>query len=637
MGPGAFWGVEAWHYTRDYDFSAVNCTKYIFEWGECCRNSSILNIAANSSVSVRTDTLNLSLGCNNSPQWRTHPPFVARNSYTNYYDLGASDADGDSLVYSLAQVNQQFNTPTPYLPGYTVAQPFGPSWSINLDSETGLLEIIPQPGNVLATAIAIDCEEYRNGVKIGTTRLDFQITVGSFGPWVNQMPIIGNPSNFQNCAMINSEIVVAAGTTGSFDIDATDPDLDACYLSWLPTLPNVTVTDTFGVGPDSVLALHPFIRVSIAAPASFGTDNLTITAIDTFTQTNNMSVSPLVIRYGSPGLVWPGDTDNDLIANAFDLLPIGLAFGDTGPLRTGGTNAWIGQACTPWQDTITGGIDKKFADSNGDGTVNADDTLAITLNYGMVHTKARNPVARGATVDPVLTMTLPTSANVGDTIEVPILLGDMAVPANNVYGYAFTIQYNSAVIDSTTFYIEWDNSWLGNTSNSLDLYNNDTLGAFCDAGQVRKDHQPVSGYGEVARAHFVIIDNIDGRMMALDSADLELQFTAVKVIGDLGDEIPVDASGDTMTVYMVGGINPTHPLSNIHIGPNPAHDLLSIFAKAQFIQSVELIDIQGRSMQTWNPNSADRFNFNVGSFSKGIYFVKVQTEQETIVRKVVIE
>ena len=630
-------GIEEWHYTRDYDFSGLNCTKFILKWGECCRNSSLTNIPSSSAAGIIADTIKLSLGCNSSPQWRRPPPFVVFSNHDNYFDLGAFDTDGDSLAFKLTNVLNDAYNPIPYNPGHSALQPLGPNWNLTLDEKTGLIGFHPISGSPVTAAVAVMVEEFRNGQKIGASRVDFQVVSQNSTLCTTQMPIISNPFGFQNCAFINGEIVVAPGTTGCFELLGHDPDLNSLILTWLPTLPNVVVTDTFGLGPDSVSGLRPYIRVCITAPASFGTDELTITAIDTNCQTNNMSVAPFTLRYGAPGLVWPGDADNDLVANAVDLLPIGLAFGSTGTARGGASNAWFGQLSAPWQDTITGAIDKKFIDCNGDGTINADDTLAIVLNYGLVHSKSNEAVARGTVVDPPLLLQMPQSANVGDTIEVPIILGTASVNANNIYGYSFTIQYNSSVIDSASFYIEWNNSWLGNSSNSLDLYRNDSLNSACDASQVRTNHSPVSGFGEVARAHFVIIDNIDGKRQELDSADLELNFSFVKVIGSQGETIQVDASGDTMTIYMVGNISSPISNANIDLAPNPASSQIKINANGQLIQNLELTDIRGIRLYSLQKPNETQIQMDVTQFPKGIYFLKVETEGNFVVKKIVLE
>ena len=42
--------------------------------------------------------------------------------------------------------------------------------------------------------------------------------------------------------------------------------------------------------------------------------------------------------------VWPGDANSDLTCNLYDLLPIGLAYNASGPVRAGASTAWTAQA-----------------------------------------------------------------------------------------------------------------------------------------------------------------------------------------------------------------------------------------------------------------------------------------------------
>ena len=84
--------------------------------------------------------------------------------------------------------------------------------------------------------------------------------------------------------------------------------------------------------------------------------------------------------------VWPGDTDTNKVVNNFDLLNIGLAFDSVGPSRFGGSLSWIGQAVEDWsQSTPNTNVNFKHADTDGNGMVNSDDTLAISQNWGLMH------------------------------------------------------------------------------------------------------------------------------------------------------------------------------------------------------------------------------------------------------------
>ena len=80
---------------------------------------------------------------------------------------------GDSLDYQLTTARQS-SGPCPYLNGNTPLSPF-PNSSITLDNQTGLFTFTPtQVGNYV---IAVETREYRNGVLIGSSTRDHQITV----------------------------------------------------------------------------------------------------------------------------------------------------------------------------------------------------------------------------------------------------------------------------------------------------------------------------------------------------------------------------------------------------------------------------------------------------------------------------
>jgi hypothetical protein len=78
--------------------------------------------------------------------------------------------------------------------------------------------------------------------------------------------------------------------------------------------------------------------------------------------------------------VWPGDTNNDGIVNAMDILPLGLHWNKTGSARPNGSCDWVGQPAMPWTP-----LEVTYADAKGDGKVEAADVLCIGLNWGKTH------------------------------------------------------------------------------------------------------------------------------------------------------------------------------------------------------------------------------------------------------------
>lgn len=645
---GAYPGVRDYHFTSDYNFGGVSCTKYQFSWNECCRNGSNTSIqnAMTAGSTVVTDTLNLSIvGCNSSPVWHNAPPRIAtalRSS--NFFDLGATDPDGDSLAYSLETPLDGSGNPIVYNLGYNWWNPMGPNWMHTFNEENGLLWIVPNAGANIIASIGVRVTEYRNGQRIGSVLREFEILGSTTFP-ANLLPAISLPTNPVGARVIGGQIIVPPGGSFCVDFNATDPNTgDATQLSWMSDLPGAAFTDTFGIGPDTVMAVGLWARLCWTAPTSIAAPTgkrFWITAIDTTSQLNNMVAAWYDVRLGDTSLVWPGDADNNLVADAFDLLPIGVNYGNVGTMRSTITNAWAGQVSSPWTwgTPIPGIVDEMFSDCNGDSLVDDNDTLAITLNYGLTHLKANLPVARGTTVDPPFRLVLPDSASVGDTISAPIILGDNSVPAANIYGWAFKLHYDASLIDSSTFWIDFNGSWLANGSTTLDMSRNHPTLSICDAAQVRTNHASASGMGQVATAHFVIIDNIDGKRATLDSASLNVFFTDVKVIGIDGLAMPVDAQQDSMTVYdrTTETPLPIAPDAFVQIYPNPAQDRLTIAATGTEIEEIELISLQGQLLFRQTEIHKAKFPMSLHGFAPGMYFARIQTKSGMTVQRIVIE
>jgi len=88
-------------------------------------------------------------------------------------------------------------------------------------------------------------------------------------------------------------------------------------------------------------------------------------------------------------LVFPGNFDNDAIADGKDLLYWGVAYGYTGPARTNATTDWIPQYNDEDWLTSINGVNSKHQDANGDGVVNMLDFEILEANYN--ETYGNNP------------------------------------------------------------------------------------------------------------------------------------------------------------------------------------------------------------------------------------------------------
>src|SRR5690606_34659222 len=137
-------------------------------------------------------------------------------------------------------------------------------------------------------------------------------------------------------------------------------------------------------------------------------------------------------------LVWPGDANDDLIANIFDIFPIAIHYGASEYARDSISNLWIGHNCQPWNISIYNGSNLAHADCNGDGDINWDDFNAIILNYGLTHVRSQGTNSRSG--EPVLALIPDKSIYIpGETVTIEIQTGDATNPVNELYGVALML------------------------------------------------------------------------------------------------------------------------------------------------------------------------------------------------------
>lgn len=167
---------------------------YYVAWERCCRNNSIDNI-----VLVAPNTVGQTYYLEFPPVEKDGVPFVNSsptglaplNDYacvgTEYTaDFSSVDADGDELVYKLVTPLDSSTkdalpdvTPAPYplVPwkaGFSENMIIPGTPPLKIDPK-GVLTVTPTKLGLFVFSVL--CEEYRNGVKIGETRRDFQLLV----------------------------------------------------------------------------------------------------------------------------------------------------------------------------------------------------------------------------------------------------------------------------------------------------------------------------------------------------------------------------------------------------------------------------------------------------------------------------
>jgi hypothetical protein len=350
------------------------------------------------------------------------------------------------------------------------------------------------------------------------------------------------------------------------------------------------------------------------------------------------TVYVLVQNCASPDTVWPGDADDNRLVDNNDLLTIGLGYDSTGPVRTIQGNVWQADAAADWAHSFTiyaPAVNFNHADCNGDGIIDANDTVAILANFGDIHSKTNNlpRQARNGVSAFELRFSQDTTLN-NDTLTTDIYLGNAAMPCSNVYGVAFTFNYDPLVIDTGAMSFAFVSSWLGNNTNSININRNFTTGQV-KAAITGTNHIPRGGSGLVAVFTAVITTgNINGKTMSYYP---NLNYISdITAIDQYGNPVALDGAVDSDYVgFFVDGITDVSRATAVTIYPNPAATLARISASAA-ITSVSITDMIGDHVMTLPVSSQKSETIDISQLAPGVYIVHVAAGSSTTTAKLIV-
>ena len=199
-----------------YEFEVqlpVSSETYTLTYQRCCRNSEIDNLVNPASIGstyfIRINE-EAQLRCNDSPVFNIDPPIAICVNEEFQIDMGATEDDGDSLVYKFCNpvvgggtdgisgssqtattfddVIPEIESPFPYdpavfrLPQFSLANQLGQGSELTIDPQTGLLEGLPIFRGIFVLGVCIE-EWSRDSVPIllSETKREFQLSVNLCG------------------------------------------------------------------------------------------------------------------------------------------------------------------------------------------------------------------------------------------------------------------------------------------------------------------------------------------------------------------------------------------------------------------------------------------------------------------------
>ena len=323
--------------------------------------------------------------------------------------------------------------------------------------------------------------------------------------------------------------------------------------------------------------------------------------------------------------VWPGDTNHDLITDNFDVLNLGIFYQYSLWIRPGATNNYSPQYCMDSQYRTVDSVNIKHVDCNGDGFIYDDDTVAIFQNYSQTHpARFSAPTDSSSSVAPNIYFAIPPSITPGSTIAVAIDLGTVANQANNIYGIAFTVNYDTSAVVAGSVSVDYSLSWLVSPGNYLHIEKIFSSNGQVDVGMVRDDFSSVTSNGTIARLIFTVKNNANGFF--------PLSFSHLRMITADGTIIPVNPVASSMYV----GMESLQLNNNFSVFPNPANEKTNIvFSKIPEPNSFFTITNAAGEIILSQVITSGHAEIDLSGFSPGMYFVNVSDENGVSVCKLV--
>ncbi len=586
-------------------------TDYTFNCNDIGYNN--LSLYFYDSLTNLTDTCDILIQvsdsngvCNGAPSIN----YVIQGSATNASSCNSCDG--------IFVINSVLDTIT----SQAAPQPYSYLWSNNSNNGPTIIGMCPNQlytvtvtdinGIQYIESITVGCNGSSAGSCVDTTLIDPNLTcTGIF------LPVCGcNGQTYVNACIAENQFGISNWTNGicgssAININGSVTPANSCDI--INCTGSIILNPSGGVPPYNYAWSSP-ITGSTASGLCSGIYYVTVSD-----SVNNVAISTMTV--GTAGCVWPGDTDDNTIANNFDLLSIGLAFSDTGSIRLDSSITWSAHVAQDWTiPSINGLPNHKYIDCNGDGIINTNDITAIQQNYGSSYYRSS-----GSLWGPIPFYLQSVISNPGDTVSLPLILGDSINPVNNAYGLAFTINYDPTLIHPGSITINFDSSWLGN--DLMDIQKNFGSSGSLDVAVSRKNQLSISGFGDIARVDFTIKDDMIIGKVNNPGNNLAAAFgiTNIRLIDEQNNETGTNPQTGLVTIITGTGINNINNDLNIKLFPNPAREILHIISKEAEVQSIRLYTATGQLVQSIDSPSPENNRINTSELSGGIYFISIQT------------
>ena len=351
-------------------------------------------------------------------------------------------------------------------------------------------------------------------------------------------------------------------------------------------------------------------------------------------------------------VMYPGDTNNDGVANYLDLLPIGIAFGVEGEPRPGASENWFAQPFFQWdyQLPTTPWVNGGYINANGDAIIDTLDLDAIIANYDLVQDTAMpipwlHELPCFTCPPPELLITYDKdSVKVNEPFQafisvqypgpIPIEQGALGVAMELSYDPDLVVEEAVEVIPNTD-----EGALMFVTATSVDAfgYRLPAPGRMQISAAGRGQNAFFKESTLVATASFIVIDDIQ-RDTVFRSFKLEVEdLLFLNVFEELLN--PIILNQDSVVLYQpLDPVSEPSLSSRLDVYPNPAGEWIRV-QSSRFIDLtyMRLWNAQGMLVREIIPAAGREWTIPLEGIPGGVYWLETGQNGEPGVNKILIQ
>ncbi|NNE29910.1 MAG: T9SS type A sorting domain-containing protein [Saprospiraceae bacterium] len=417
-------------------------------------------------------------------------------------------------------------------------------------------------------------------------------------------------SDDNNCPFVTEDFILDTGIAALAD---TAIHCDGQSISLSVEAPNAVI---YQWGPESLVSCVDCQSTLVSPP----TDTfITVTVYNP----NLCSQTDSVLVIFEEECVWPGDPNNDGVANNEDVLWVALASGAEGPARASVSSAWQGVGASDWANsTPVSMTNYKYIDCNGDGDINDLDVDVIELNYGQMHGFVEDPDSRS--VGAPLYVDLPQNVESETQYDFDLILGDADNAVAGALGFVFTLNYDPSLVDIDKIDLQLD-GWFGDVQNNVYEINHKEIGVVA-IGWAKSDGMVMSGAGKVGTVS-VEFNNV--------SADTPFNFEIIggRMIND--SEGTLDLEPINTTTVVLAGPSSTEDIYDDESGlvyPNPASE--KVFLKDVEFEKIRVFSSTGKLIREYNGR---RSELSLEGYVNGTYLFELISDESVRATRIIIQ